>query len=89
MVKNHDTTWLNCTKDVVATTPGQVSDGLLSSLHGWESLPALVRSWALGAHHLALPHDDETVLGATTQDALLGVVGDRVDLVIEELALEG
>lgn len=83
MVQNHDTVRLNGTQDIVASTPSQVGDGLLGGLDGRQSLPALVGGGALSAHDLALPHDDVTVLGTTTEDALLRVVGDRVDLVIE------
>ena len=89
MVQDHDSVRLHSTEDVVAASPGQVGDGLLGGLDRRQSLPALVGGGALGAHDLALPHDDETILGTTTQYALLLVIGDRVNLVVEELALEG
>ena len=89
MIQDHDSVGLHSTEDVVAASPGQVGDGLLGGLDRRQSLPALIGDGALGAHHLALPHDNETILGATTQYALLLVIGDRVDLVVEELALEG
>ena len=74
MIQNHDTVGLHSTKDVVASTPGQVGDRLLSGLYRWQSLPALVRGGALSAHDFALPHNDVTVLGTTTEDSLLRVV---------------
>ena len=52
-------------------------------------MPSFVVARSLSAHHLALPHDDVALLGAAAKDTLLRVVRDRVDLVVEELALEG
>lgn len=89
MVEDHDTVWLDSTQNVVVSAPGQISDRLLGSLDGRESLPALVIGRGLGTHHLALPHDDETVLCATTQNAFFLIERNRVDFVVEKLSLEG
>ena len=89
MVEDHYAAWLNCAQDIVTSAPSQVCDGLLGRLYGWQGLPPFIRGWALSAHDLALPHDDITVLCSTAQNTLLRVVRDRVNLVIEELTLEG
>ena len=89
MVQNHHSTLLDSTENIVVAAPSQVKDWLLSCMDRWEGLPTLVVDGTVGCHHLALPHNDETVFGATTKDAFLWVVRNRVDFVIEELALEG
>ena len=89
MVQDHHSVRLDGTENIVAAAPGEVSDGLPRGLDRRQGLPAVIRGGALRRHHLALPHDDEAVLGAAAQDPLLRVVGDRVDLIVEELPLEG
>jgi len=89
VVQNHDTVGLNGTEDTVASTPSQVGNGLLASLERRQSLPAFIVGGACSTHHFALPHYNETVFGASAQNALFWVVADGVDLVIKELALEG
>ena len=77
------------TLDGVASSPGKLLDALRLALNRLESLPAVWVSWALGAHGLAPPHDDEAILGSTRDYTLLGVEGDGDHLVVEEEALEG
>ena len=89
MVQNHHSTLLHSTQNVVVSAPSEVEDWLLSCMNGWEGLPTLVVDGTVGGHHLALPHNDETVFGTSTKDALLRIIRNCVNFVIEELALEG
>ena len=80
---------MNGTQNAVTATPGKASNRTVAGLDSRQSLPARIINWALSAHLLALPHNDVTIPCSSTEDTLLLVEANSIDLVVEELALEG
>jgi hypothetical protein len=90
VVKNHHSLWEHSTHDVlVRASPLNCFDTSTAGLEGSLSFPFISRRGTDSGCILAAPHDNETILGSSSNNAFARVVLDAVDLILEELASKG
>lgn len=89
MVEDYSSTCMDTSEDLLVSSPLKLKDWSTLSLDAWHTLPAIAISGALGGKLLALPHDDEPILGSARDDSSLSVVFNRNNFIIENLVLEG